>query len=1130
MEHIWNWLRRIFFGKKHYAFELVDNLDKFVETRLKEMLTYAISLDIAVGYFHISGYSKIEEEVQQLLERGGKVRVILGNLRRDELTRSTARLLLHLIEMSSVEVRTIKPRRLHTKLFLAQGSDGIARILLGSSNLTKGGLLENIELNAYDIVGERNLRATALIKWFEDLWATAVEVDKELLEEIIAAAEEVRGQFHPLFVAAVLKDLARVALPDIGNFAPLEYQLQDATSLVNHYLLQPREKRGFLLAHEVGLGKTLIAGMTVKTLISQNLIQRVLAVVPLSIQKQWQKEMKLLLDLDFDIVTPEKAKRSDYWHRHRCFLISYDLLRQHYKDGDLELIPLNWDFVVLDESHFVRNRLTKRWKALSALKSKFTLLMTATPMHNTIEDLLSQMVLFVPDTVLERATAKALSRIDRKKLFQAYLHRRLQKRELKDIVPNRQIKEPQVVSLSDGERKVYERLKKFLANESAYYRLISRSAEYIIPFIKQVYLEQFVSSKAAFLKAMQGLRERIEQALERGILEYNFGLLREESQDALVDEMVSFVQDGWQSTAGIELVEDEEGNTILRLLLDETMKNGLRNDIAVIGEIVENVEGIPAFAKEKATVQLVKSLDPSPMRKIVLFVGFISTGEALRDALFSEGISTDFFHGDLSEAERDKMIGRFRKLGGDDRIDVLITTDAAYVGLNLQVANFVIHHDLSWNPMVVEQRIGRVHRIGQRREVVSFSLLAENTIDLRKHEVLLGKLEEIATHFGLSHEIVKKQVAALPDFSQLVGSLELGELSQEQFEQRYRKLVAERRDLLELLQDLEEGAVALPVIGECSDLISVLPDMIKALLSASGREIGATLEQLDDYPDLFLFRYRSGGETVSELATLEPKVFIAGDATLQAVLEDYEKCLSPHRNGVYYLGPYHPAISALIQKLLSRVSERPLTFIRTLPTFPSAVRQLFPTADEVVQINYFATLHIVNPLANIEAQFELLVPILVSPKDGKAEINAKAASDLAFAQFTAEERWEDFEEDGFSSFVKQRLKDFAAKQKNQVEQVTVRLSELEAEALKAAVERQAEEWTRELQRLADQLARKKSQGLSTKEEERKIGELQRKLNSLRPDATDGYFRLQAEVKNLRLLTACRYRLEGVSHL
>lgn len=1129
MGYTWGWLRRVFFGKRHYAFELVDNLDEFAEVRLNEMLTHATSLDIAVGYFQISGYSQIEEEVQRLLERGGKVRVILGNLRRDELSRATARLLLHLIEMSFVAVRTIKPRCLHTKLFLAQGSDGIVRILLGSSNLTKGGLLENIELNAYDVVGERNPRAIALIKWFEDLWATAVEVDKELLEEIIAAAEEVRGQFHPLFVAAVLKDLTRVALPDIGNFAPLEYQLQDATSLVNHYLLQPREKRGFLLAHEVGLGKTLIAGMAVKTLLSQNLVRRVLAVVPLSTQRQWQDEMKLLLDLDFDIVTPEKAKRGDYWHRHRCFLISYDLLRQHCHNGNLKLILSDWDFVVLDESHFVRNRLTKRWKALSALKSKFTLLMTATPMHNTIEDLLSQMVLFVPETVLERATAKALSRIDRKKLFRAYLHRRLQKRELKGIIPYRQIKEPQLVSLSSEERKVYDRLKEFLAKESVYYRLVSRSAEHIIPFIKQVYLEQFVSSKAAFLKAMQGLRERIEQALQTGILEYNFGLLRKESQDALVDEMVAFVQDGWQSAAGIELVEDVEGNTMLRLLLDEAMKDRLRNDIAVIGEILNDAEGIPAFAKEKATVQLVKSLNPSPVRKIVLFVGFISTGEALKDALLSEGINADFFHGDLSEAERDKMIGRFRKLVGDDRIDVLVTTDAAYVGLNLQVANFVMHHDLSWNPMVVEQRIGRVHRIGQRREVVSFSLLAENTIDLRKHEVLLSKLEEIATHFGLSHEIVKKQVAMLSDFSQLVGSLELGEISQEQFEQRYRKLVAERQELLELLQDLEEGEAALPVIGECSDLISALPDMIKAFLFASGSEIGASLEHCDDYPDLFLLRYRSRGETVNELATLEPKVFIAGDATLQAALEDYEGRVSPHRKGIYYLGPYHPVISALIQKLLSKVSDRPLTFIRTLPTFPSAVRQLFPTADEVVQINYFATLHIVNPLADIEAQFELLVPILVSPKDGKAEINAKAAYDLAFAQFTAEERWEDFEEGDFCSFVEQRLKDFAAKQKNQVEQVTVRLSELEAEVLKAAVERRAEEWAQELERLADQLARKKSQGLSTKEEERKIGELQRKLNSLRPDATDGYFRLQAEVKNLRLITACRYRLEGVSH-
>jgi len=1122
------YLRNFIFGKRHYRFELVDNLDRFVEEHLSEMLSRTKSLDIAVGYFHISGYERIGQEVQRLLERGGKVRVLLGNLRREELTRSTARLLLHLIELPPVEVRTIKPRRLHAKLFLARGSDGIVHILLGSSNLTRGGLIENVELNTYDVVGYRNPRAVALIKWFEDIWATAIDVDRELLEEIVAAAEEARGQFHPIFVAAALKDLTRVALPDIGNFAPLQYQLQDATSIVNHYLLQPRQKRGFLLAHEVGLGKTLIAGMSVKTLLHTGLVEKVLAVVPLSTQRQWRDEMKLRLDMDFDIVTSDKMKRSDYWRRHRCFLISYDLLRQYHHNNSFDFIPADWDFVILDESHFVRNRHTKRWKAIAALKSRFTLLMTATPMHNTIEDLLNQMVLFVPGTVLERATPKALSHIDRRKLFQAYLHRRLQRRELKDIVPKRKVEPPQLITLSDEERRIYDRLKSFLARESAYYRLISRSAEHIIPFIKQIYLEQFVSSKAAFVRAMEGLEERIKQGLKTGVLEYNFGLLRKESQDALVDEMVAFVQDQWQSGAGIELSEDEQGNTVISILLDNIMKGELQNDIFIIDELLKGSKPIPQFAKETATVVLVKSLNPSPERKVVLFVGFIATGEVLKEALEQEGIKADFFHGDLSDAERERMLDRFRKMEGDDRIDVLVATDAAYVGLNLQVANFVIHHDLSWNPMVVEQRIGRVHRIGQRREVVSYSLLARDTIDKRKHEVLVSKLEEIATHFGLSHEVVKKQVAILPDFSQLVGSLELGEITEDEFEQRYRQLVVERQDLLQLLQDLEEGETALPVIGECSDLIDALPDMVKALLSVSGKEIRASLKHLDDYPDLYLFSYRSANGTVHELVTLEPKVFIGGDSVLQEAVDNYETYLSPHRKGIYYLSSFHPAVSTLIDKLLSQAMEAPAAFTRTLPTFPSTARQLFPTADEIVQINYFATLHIVNPLANIEARFDLLVPVLLSPKDGKVEISAKAAYDLAFAQFSIEEQWEDFDEAALRPLLEERLNDFAVKQKNEIERVTVRLSEIEAEALRASMESRQKALIQELQRLTEQLIRKKSQGLPTREEERKIVEVRRKLDAQPQNLHERLFRLQADIENFRSITACRYRLEGVS--
>jgi hypothetical protein len=118
------------------------------------------------------------------------------------------------------------------------------------------------------------------------------------------------------------------------------------------------------------------------------------------------------------------------------------------------------------------------------------------------------------------------------------------------------------------------------------------------------------------------------------------------------------------------------------------------------------------------------------------------------------------------------------------------------------MADTIIHHDLSWNPMVVEQRVGRIHRIGQKREITSFSFLCKDTIDERKHEILARKLEEIVTHLGVSYSVVLSEVAISSEIEGLMAQFELKETNETELKEGLKKHITERKEIFELLEEL----------------------------------------------------------------------------------------------------------------------------------------------------------------------------------------------------------------------------------------------------------------------------------------------------------------------------------------
>ena len=717
------WLAKILRVPLEPPFEIVDNIDIFVRDKLNSMLEDAESFDIATGYFQISGWKRFADSVEELLKRGGRVRLVIGNIPHFcYLPPTTAKLLLYFIEHPQIEIRTIKPRMLHAKVFLSKTQNEL-RLLFGSSNVTLGGVETNIELNIYETLDRNSKKATDFIEWYENLWKSAVPVDEELKSEILLASQKeeicvsppVEDANKALFLSLLIRDLARVDLRDIGNFAPLKFQYIDAVAGINRFFFQSGGKRGLMLAHEVGLGKTIISGMILKHLLYHKHIKNVFIITPLSIARQWVEDLKNKFSIEPVEITGRRIKEfspEDF----KVYITSYDLLREHIKD-----FPKEWDLVIVDESHFIRNSQTLRFKAVKELKPKFWLLLTATPMHNRIEDIATQLFLFVPEEIISRATKREISKVDRTRLFKTFIKRRLQKKELSDVIPERKVLPPEIISLSQKEMEIYDKLLNFLSKESRYYQIISRSIEHIAPFIKQRYLEEFISSKSAAIFALNNLKERIKSAIKTRYIEYNFGMIRKESEGLIIDEIRSFIEDELEAQSDAETLRDEDGNLIIRFAIDDKIKGGLEGDINHLNSIIGEIEKLDEFSKVKRTVELIKKLKPSEDKKMVVFVGFIKTGERIVSFLEREGIKAGFFYGELEEAQRKRLIESLWSKD-ENRVDVLVSTDAAYVGLNLQIADTIIHHDLSWNPMVVEQRIGRIHRIGQKKPITSYSV------------------------------------------------------------------------------------------------------------------------------------------------------------------------------------------------------------------------------------------------------------------------------------------------------------------------------------------------------------------------------------------------------------------------
>ncbi|HEX9340751.1 MAG TPA: SNF2-related protein [Thermoplasmata archaeon] len=421
-----------------------------------------------------------------------------------------------------------------------------------------------------------------------------------------------------------------------------------------------------VLADEVGLGKTIEAGLILKEYAIRGLVRRALILTPPSLTSQWREEMETKFSLPFEVL-----RSAGDWERRPLLIASIDTAKRaaHRRAAQAR----SWDLVVVDEAHRLKNRTSLNWRFVSGLSKKYMLLLTATPVQNDMEELFNLISLLKPgalhthDGFLERYVASADRRVParvpelRNRLRAVMIRNR---RGIAFTLPPRRV-HSFAVRLGPAERRLYDDVTEFVRD--AYWAASGR-----LPWTARLTLI----------------------VLQREIGSSTFAVAE------TLDRLARGPTFGPEDCERLERLRDDA-----RAIATNIKADRLRTFLRTFDE------------------------------KALVFTQYVRTLRYLEEVLRADGYRIATYHGGLGVAAKDAAVRAFRKDG-----QVFLSTEAGGEGRNLQFARAVVNYDLPWNPLRIEQRIGRVHRLGQEREVHVVNVWAEDTIEAYLMELLDRKI------------------------------------------------------------------------------------------------------------------------------------------------------------------------------------------------------------------------------------------------------------------------------------------------------------------------------------------------------------------------------------------------------
>lgn len=584
-----------------------------------------------------------------------------------------------------------------------------------------------------------------------------------------------------------------------SGIIPLPHQL--------HVLNRAMENNNirYILADEVGLDKTIEAGMIIRELKSRGLVSRILVVCPTGLVTQWSSEMQEKFHEKFQVVLPSDydtirrlTDNEDVYGQFDQVISPMDSIKpiekhagwsqekveQYNKERIYSIINSGWDLIIIDEAHRVAGSSGEvaRYKLGNLLSqaSPYLLLLSATP-HNGKTEPFLRLIRLLDAEIFPNAKS-----IVREQVVPFLI--RTEKREAIDNNGNLLFKKrlTHLVTISWDERnglqrELYEMVSSYVAK--TYNKALRNRKKNMCLIFLLIIMQRMVTSSTAAIR--QSLERRLNVLLEQSTY---IGNLKEEDLDELN------IEDGVEDAIKAVSLNMEQEIEELKQIISLAKQAQFQNQDAKVEPLLNEIDAI---------------MSEDRTQKVIIFTEFVATQAYLQELLTKRGYSVTILNGGMSIDERNIAMQEFKHSTG-----IFISTDAGGEGLNLQFANIIINYDLPWNPMKIEQRCGRVDRIGQQRDVHIYNFILGETVENRVREVLEEKLSVIFEEMGVDKysDVLDSEVAecdftdvyirSIGNASQVEKNLYPIEAEMKQQlknAQKYKDVIREDKDLTKLV-------------------------------------------------------------------------------------------------------------------------------------------------------------------------------------------------------------------------------------------------------------------------------------------------------------------------------------------
>lgn len=572
---------------------------------------------------------------------------------------------------------------------------------------------------------------------------TAVRVLQKRLAPLKSGESNLLDRLSYVSAAARIADsLERDALvaPLEGTVIPLPHQLLALQRAISG------DRIRYLLADEVGLGKTIEAGLILRELKIRGLVRRILVVAPAGLVLQWQSEMKTHFNEDFRLILPSSLsalrqagaidENENLWRMHQQVICpldsvkpidsrrgwSQEQLARYNRERFEDLVSAGWDLIIIDEAHRIGGSTEQvaRFKLGDALSqaAPYLLLLSATP-HQGKSDAFRRLIGFLDadalpgdDTISRDAVAPFVIRTEKRRAIDAEGNP-LFKPRFTQLVPI------EWGAAHAEQRALYDAVTEYVRD--GYNRAI-KEKQTAVGFL-MILMQRLITSSTA------AIRTSLERRL--AVLDLPQGQLSLFPED---------VGEDWSALDG-----QQQLDTILKARL-KGLKDE-RKEVELLLSAARRCEASGPDVKAEALLERIQQQqreENDPTLKVLIFTEFVPTQVMLAEFLERRGFAVVALNGAMDLEERRQAQRRFAT-----DAQIMISTDAGGEGLNLQFCHVIVNYDLPWNPMKIEQRIGRVDRIGQKHIVRAMNFALEGTVELRVRDVLEEKLARILEEFGV---------------------------------------------------------------------------------------------------------------------------------------------------------------------------------------------------------------------------------------------------------------------------------------------------------------------------------------------------------------------------------------------